>query len=56
MAKYTAIAMNNDLISVYADSKAEAERMITIHLTGRPGIRDLYEIWVEGGKEIKEVI
>jgi len=55
--KYTAMTKKESiyypLISVFAESLKEAERMIAIHLTGRPGRRDLYEEWVNDGKTIQ---
>jgi hypothetical protein len=52
MQKYTAMIKKMRIISVFADSMEDAERIIGIHLRGRPGRHDLYVRWVNGGKEI----
>ncbi|KKN01358.1 hypothetical protein LCGC14_1128550 [marine sediment metagenome] len=54
MKEYTAIKEDGKaIISIYACDLLDAERIIAIHLRGRPGI-DYYEMWAKDGKQIRE--
>jgi len=55
MGKYIAMAGDRQIISIFADDVKDAERIIGIHLRGRPGGRDLlYKEWIDGGKKIRD--